>query len=182
MELERKYRINLKLLEIAEANLYVVTHLLLPLQTQILLPLTFNVRESICSVATDSLNLSIQLCAGIAKNEAYVFAELGEMVERQVAPATAMNENFANEVAKINVMAEKWRKLYDEATRIVEKQENLQKHREELSIGNELSMPHSSDILSYIDYMENFNRCSGHSEDSLFGDLKEYLKMLHSML
>lgn len=182
MELEKKYHLNLKLLEIAESNLYLLQHLLLPLQTQILLPLTFDIRENLRSVALEALELSIQLCIGIAKNEAYAFAELGEMVQKQVAPVTAMNGNFANEVAKINAMATKWRKLQDDADHIVEKQESLQKHRAELGIGNELSMPKSHDMLSYIDCLENFNRCSGHARNSLFVELGEYLKMLHSMM
>lgn len=182
MELERKYSLNLKFLEIAEANLFVLQHLLQPLQTQILLPLTFNARENIRIAALEALELSIQLCTGMAKNEAYAFAELGEMVQRQVAPATAMNGNFKQEVDKINRMVEKWKKLQEETNHVVEKQESLQKHREELCIGNELGVPKSSDMLNYIDYLENFNRCAGHATNSLFGDLNEYLKILHSML
>lgn len=182
MELEKKYHLNLKFLEIAEANLYLLQHLLLPLQTQILIPLTYNVRENLRSAALEALELSIQLCIGIAKNEAYAFAELGEMVQKQVAPVTAMSENFKQEVDKINCLTEKWRRLLDETDHIVEKQESLQKHRAELGIGNELSMPKSHDMLSYIDCLENFNRCSGHARNSLFVELGEYLKMLHSMM
>ena len=180
MDLDRKYRFNLLMIENAELNLRVIHELVVPLQEEILLPLLHDRRQNISDAATEALSEAIDLCIFMAGNEMRIFDTLAEAVQKQISPVTVKTGNQKEEAAKVDILSKKWEMLYDEAYKLKENQEKLQGQMK--TQGIDCKMPDVSEILSYVDCLENMKLASGHLYDSYYYRLSECLQMILCMM